>query len=593
MFNIYTQLQKELDDYFTSKISIATKTSGKDISKLGSESKGRYEFSQFETLALIDLYYNSIFDSGQYDSEGQRKIFLNICKFRSDVASKQIDLDVKDFVFVPTEATSEWGAFFLNKKFRQWARKNYFGKLINEIVNDFPKYGTVVVKRVGKVIERIPLSKLRVKQDAKNLKIADYVIEEHEMTYDEMADMGGWDLTGVNLEFGEKAKVFERYGRVPLSFYKEKKKETVTEEDKKRSVDCMCIIMPSSEDSKEKKDGQLLFIEEVDDRPYEEVHWAKIDGRWLGIGEIENQFENQIFRNMVVNMRRRGLLWSGKKVFQSPDTEIAKNLVRDVRDGEILKIMPNGNVTQVNTTTQNLGEFTSAIDEIENNSNQKSFTFEVATGEALPSGTPFRLGVVLSNSVNSHFALKRENLGLFFEEVVYEQLFPIFKKENRKEHILMFSADEEGVELLKQEVISVETSRIFKETLLSGSLPNVETIRQNVTEQIMKRKNLFMGIPEGLYDQLKASAQLVITGEGVDLAKRIETLTNLYTAMAQKQDPRADKILAKILSLTGENYDALAGVKPTEPAVAPIQSPQGMQTMLGQAMQTAGQGNIQ
>lgn len=581
-FNIFAQLQKEINEFETEKIHIAGSEDSQELSKLKGTAIG-YDFSQKDTLNLIELYYNSKFESGQTDSEGQRKIFLNISKFKSDVASKQVDIDVKDFVFVPEDTGSEWGSWFLTRKFRKWARKKYFGKLINEIVNDYPKYGTAVLKVVGDELQRVPLKTLRVKQDAKDLQTSEYVIEEHtDMQLWEMEDYG-WNTKGLDLEWDSKVDVFERYGRVPLSFYKEYNKMKVDEGDEQKSIDVMAILAPTETDPKNSKyGGAILFLEKIKERPYREVHWSKIDGRWLGVGEIELQFENQVFRNMIVNLRRRGLLWSGKKIFQSTDTEVNKNLVRDVRDGEVLKIMPNGNITQVNTTTQALAEFQAATNDIDENSNQKAFTFEVATGEQMQSGTPFRLGVMLSNAVNAHFNLKRENLGLFFEEVVYELLFPVFKKENKKADTMLIPADEEGIESLKEALNNLNVWEVFKEKLLKGEMPNVEQIKLDVEKELTGRNFLSFDFSDNFWETLKVSTALVITGESVNLEKRLETMTNLYNTMVQTGDPRAERVLKRILSSAGENLDMLAGIKPQ---ANPMQA-------MGQAPQAQGQGQM-
>ena len=158
---------------------------------------------------------------------------------------------------------------------------------------------------------------------------------------------------------------------------------------------------------------------------------------------------------MTANLRKRAMYWSSKHVFQSSDTEIAKNLVRNVKDGDVLKIMPNGNITPVAIETRNLAEYDNNDQMWEKNSDQKSFTYEVATGEALPSGTPFRLGVVMSNAVNSHFALKRENFGMFLSKIVSEQLLDVFKRENSKAHNILVSNDEKGIESLKREITCI------------------------------------------------------------------------------------------------------------------------------------------
>lgn len=564
-FNIFAQLFKELDEFFRTKVHIAGSQSQENARYLMPQGSG-YDFSQWETLNRIELYYNSKFESGETDSEGQQKLFLNICKFRALVAAKQTDLDTKDFVFIPEENASVWGAYFMNKRFRQWSKESFFAELINQVNADYSKYGTAVLKKVGSKLERVPLITLRNQQDAHCLKCATYVIEEHkDMTYEDMVKMKEWDVSQLDMKFGQKETVYERHGCVPLSFFKKQKKEEVLAGDEKRSIDCVTLLTLQADKAGKNHGGTILFIEkeEQEDRPYEEACWEKQDGRWLAVGEVENQFENQVARNMTTNQRRRALLWSSKRIFQSSDTELPKNLVRDVKDGDVLRIMPNGNVTQVDMATRNTAEFQSMEDVWERNSDQKSFTFEVATGEALPSGTPFRLGVVLSNSVNSHFALKRENLGLFFNRVIDNLVFPIFEKENSKAHTLNILADEEGSENLKEALIKLHTANEAKDQMLRGIWPDLQVIEAKVQEQIRDRRNIFMDIPQNFYKSLKTSTQLVITGEQVDIPKRLETLTTLRLSLVQEGNlEAAQRVLKQILALTGENHDALVGAKP-------------------------------
>ena len=573
-FSIYGQIQKEIEDFKYSKIHIAGIQEGEQARYLTTQTKG-YQFSQWDTLNLIDLYYNSKFETGNIDSEGQRKLFLNICAFRSDVASKMIDLDTKDFVFIPDDEGSKWGAYFIQKEFKDWARQNYFGDFINELVENYPRYGTVVVKKVGKKLERIPLRKLMNQQDADSLQTATYVIETHEkMTMNDMAKYPDWDTSGLNMEFGETTTVYERYGAVPRSYYEEYSGKK-TNGDPDDAIDVMTVCTLKQDEKGNQDGGSILFMEAIDERPYLEVHWKRQDGRWLGIGEVENQFENQISRNMIANLRRRALLWSSKKVFQSPDDTIARNLVRDVKDGDVIRIMPNGNITQVDMASREVGEFNSAEQMWEQNSDQKSFTFEVATGEALPSGTPFRLGVVLANAVNSHFGLKREKLGLFLKKLVVEYVFDIFKKENSKEHTLTIFGDESGIAELKNIATEIEfNNQVWKSYLSDQPMPDPIMLKQAIDQSYASKTHMFVTVPDKFYDDIKHHIELVITGEEVDTAAKIATYTTLYQSLVQQGDPRAEQVLAKIASLTGENLDASIGKKQPMPQQQ-LQAPQG------------------
>lgn len=552
MFNIYAQLTEEIQDFDQNKVKIASV-----------DGKNGFGFSQKDTLNTVELYWNSKFETGIRDAEGQRKVFLNIVRFRQEIAEKQTDLDVKDFLFIPEVDTDEYGALFLTKKFREWSKKADYGKIINELNRDYSKFGSCVAKLVGNKIERVPLLTMRNQQDAKSLNTASYVILEHnDMTLDQIEAYKDWQVEGLNIGWNEKITVYERYGRVPLDWFKKQKGLNIEAGDDRKSIDTISIIsLNAKRDKQEEEKGNLLFIEQITDRPFRECHWIRVDGRWLGIGEVEKNFENQVFRNMVTNMRKRGLLWSSKKIFQSSDTELSQNLVKDVKDGQVLKILPNGQISQVNMTTQGLQEFELAAKEIDDNADKTSFTFEVSSGEALPSGTPFRLGVMLSQAVANYYSLKRENFGMMMEDIVYDLLLPLFKKENRKEHLLSFTADAEGIEKLKEDIKRVHIYQNAVEQMLNNVYPDINKITADVEEQMSRRGTEWVKVPEAYYDNLAVTTSLVTTGENVNVEKRIETLTNLYTTLSQKGDPRADKILTKIMSLTGESLDSQSAMQ--------------------------------
>lgn len=576
--SIYAQTKRELEEFFNKHIHIAGTEKQESARYLDSRNR-KYTFNQWQTINLIDLYYNSRFESGPYDTEGQRKLFLNIVKFRSDVAAKQIDLDVKDFNFIPEEGESVWPAYFMGKEFKYWAKENYFGELLNRCVENFPRYGWLVLKEVKGDLEFVPLQTLRNQQDAKSLNSARYVIIEHpHMTKDEMKSMKGWNTDIIDLKPGQTETIYERYGFVTVNEYNKYAKNKL-EGDPDDMIDTLSILtLKETKGQNGKKgniSGNVLFMEEITERPFAEVKWSEQHGRVMGIGEVENQFENQIGANLAHNLFRRQLLWSSKKVFQSTDDGIAKNLVKDVKDGDVLQIGPNGNITQVDMSNKAIADFTNFAKATESNADQKSFTFEAATGDSMPSGTPFRLGVLLSNAVSSHFDLKREELGLFFKRAMKELIIPKWKKEFNDEHIISMFADEEGFGTLKDIALHINVNDEVKKSLLSGQLPDLDSIKQRVSSHLDSQRYLFVKIPDSFYDDLDYKVTLTITGEEVDIPKKIETLTNLFTSLQQVQDPRADKVLSRILSLAGENYDVVAGAKPPQPQGTPGMPAQG------------------
>ena len=334
----------------------------------------------------------------------------------------------------------------------------------------------------------------------------------------------------------------------------------------------------------------------MDEYPYEEVHWAKQDGRWLGIGEIENLFENQFSRNELANLRRRALVHASRKVYQSSDDGIAKNLLKDVKDGDILRITPNGQVTQVDNQTRNLAEFGADEQVWETNAQQKSFTYEVATGESLPSGTPFRLGVQLAGAVRSHFDLKREKLGLFFKRVVMEFMVPIFMANTDKEKVLTFKLDEDGVQDMKEAIAEVAAYNSAFEALTFDNPPDYPSLKAKALQEIEQRPYLFVQAFKDMYKNAKQHMELVITGEEMDISAKIETWKTIFQIISQNpmalSDPNSRAILSKIAGLAGENIESvLSNIPPQQMPMAGIgagqQQPAGFQVpqaQPGQAM---------
>lgn len=566
-FNIFSQVATELDAYFNKKIKIG---GGSKTSK-----RKPYEFSQYDTIEVVDYYTNSKFELGDKDSTGQQKFFLNEVAFRADVASKNIDFDVKHFTFIPEEDQAEYGAIFLRKMFRKWAKQYNFGEMLNNMVENFPKYGSIVVQRKGKEVEEINLQKLRVQQDAKDLATADYVILDNGfMTITDMEEYKDWDVSGIEGNWDTKYQVLTRYGRVPLAWYKDYKGESYSKGDEKKTIDVMAVIAPDAE-SKD-PDGKVLFCEEIDERPFLECHYARQHGRWLGIGEVEKQFENQKIRNMVFNLRKQAVAWSAKNIFQTQDDIVINSLVREVKDGDILKISTPNGVTRVDTTNRASGDFNSIDTLVTDNANQRSFTFEVATGEQLKSNTPFRLGALQSEETNKYFSGKRERLGLLLTQIVTDFKIPQFEKELDDEITLAVFANDEEFDKLREAKKNVLKGQSAVNKILADDFEgiNEETLNGEIDGALANKEMDTYTITKDEIKNLKYTVAVETTGESIDIPQKMETLVTLYQSMVQAQDPRAETVLKKIMALAGEKLPA----KPAMPNM------QGMGQGGGQGM---------
>lgn len=582
-------LNENLSDFDSGKLPLVKGKKKESKLRYGGNNEDGYQYSQKNVIENIDLILTSTFREGQYDSQGHRKLYLNTSVFRAEIAEKMTDVDLKNYLFIPNglDPKNSTKVELMKRRFLFWSKKEMYGRTIDELNRDYSRYGTCVAKVLGKRYERVSLRTLKNTQDATSLEEAinsgGYVILEHEMSVHEMKDMPDWNTKG--LKFKGRKKVYEMYTLYPKTFLNGGKFD-VNDEDVVRGV---AFLAPELE-----KENQVLYTNEVPDTVFTECHWQRFDGRWLGYGEIEKQFENQIATNTIENLRRRHLLWASKKVFQSRSETIAKNLDKDVKDGEVLEVGPNGEISQVDMKSNFNADFNAGLEVWNRNGEQKSFNFEVATGEALPSGTPFRLGVILSNAMASYFDKKRENFGMFLEESFFKQIIPIFKKTQKEHRVAILASDPSGA-WVRDAVVEYNVTRGIIESVLADKNPDVEGLRQLYNEMADNVPSFVVDIPAKFYDDAEYYLDLEITGETVDVQKEMETLTTLYTTIVQQNpaDPRADRILNQIVTLTGKAPQSVFGKQDTraigQQAQLMQQTNQGVGSM--QSMATLGQPN--
>ena len=589
-YNLFSKLKENLNDYYNNGVYLIGKPSVKD-SMLDNDKRGMeggYYYSQKLTLEACELAAASKYRKGPKDAEGKTKTFLNIVNFHGDVAENQVGVNTSNYILEPTNDSQSWAVFFMDKKFKEYSDEHSYDDIIDELTHDYCHKGTCVVKKVKDSVERVPLRTLRNSQRAKTLEDAarngGYVIIENEMSYSKMKRYPKWKIDGV-----DKMKihnVFEQMTLIPRAKLNEFKGLAVTEDSWEDMVCCYQVLLPDlATFKKETKDedvgGKILFLEEIIDAPgefpLEEAHYKKIDGRWLGEGEIEKQLQNQISRNLTANLRRRSLMWAAKKIFQSTDDDVAKNLLMEVKDGEVLKVKPNGTVTQVNAQTQHLGDFTADENATKENSQQISFSFEAASGESFASGTPFRLGAILENAVSKYFKRKQDTFSNFLKRSFFNQLIPIFQADIEDEHELRYNIADDQYEDALAGMIKVHKNAILSENWIKGNYVTEEYVMKEVEKELRKKPYIFWIIPERFYKDIHCNMRLNINEP---ISADVESLTTIWDRLDQRGDPRADKVLKAIFSKKGKNTDAImGGATAPKSAIAPANTPVGKDMM--------------
>lgn len=560
-----------------------------------------YDFNQSETLKRINLYANGQFLDGNKDSLGE-KVFFDITTPAVRNAAKNIDLDTKDIQFRAVNGKSNMFLSWLYRRMaKDWMRANKIARKLNQIPEKVSGTGTVVLKKTGGpgVFEFVDLRNLACDASAKCLNDG-WTSERHYYTPNELRTLQkdlGWDKNSVEKAIddflvhrqenfvGEQDSASQKAGKAQYlcvhEFYGYTERGLVNDDpdDKELVLATFIVILPSdakqSEGSNGKKsdrNGLTLHRAEIDEMPYKELHYRRVDGRWLGRGLYEECFPMQETENTRSNWMLMAMRLSQLIVFQTRDKTVLQNVLTDVQNGSIMKFGATDSQSAMlervdtratdNASSNMLGQNVSKVLQGLTNA------FEVTTGETLPSGTPFQLGALMNQNANKLFEFIREDYGLFIEEVFNEWVLPEMEKELSKEAILNI-VDEDELEYVRDYIIKAKAWDSIKKALLSSINPTREQIsvlKEFIADQVNNQKAIDLQIEKGLLS-FEKRVTCVVTDESESPAM-LQTLTTIIQTLGQNPAVADMPAFEKILDMVGL---AKIDVIPRTPAQAPQQ----------------------
>lgn len=543
---ILRQINKEIQDFKTQPIQIVPGLT----------------FNQYETLKQIYFYYNSEFMSGKVDEDGDRKFFLNIVKNPCKVFSKAIDFDTKNIRMLTAGGGDPLKTWFMERDLKFWMRDKQFGKVLNRIFRELPIYGTVVLKVVNGTPYFVDLRNFVVEGDKDCIDDMNYVTEVHNLTVPQFRKVGkemNWDKAkieeAINLYYNQKKashiKLYERYGDVP---------EQDSEGDVSYSYKRVFIadVGEDTYDRYGRLETEHAGVEMSNElwaksTPYWEFHAEKVSGRWLGIGVVETLFEPQIRQNELANLQTKTSYWAALRVFQTRDGAINRNLLSDVRNGEVINV--DSEITQIDMSDRNLAFFNQEEDKWMRNRDELTFSYDVVQGERLPAGTPLGSANLAISQTLSYFEGIQENVALEVKELIYKVIVPQFQKERSLEHTLRLVGQDldQYIAMVKNELTFKEVIRIAVNTGKIVTNEEMDSIGIAIEEAIKQEKEKILTIPTSFYKDLKYDVDIDITGESVDTRVRSATLFAILQAMTADPTMTTDPVKRKFLYTMGED----------------------------------------
>lgn len=618
MKNIFDTIRAERQDFLNNEIEVVP----------------GYNFSQYNTIKKIHLYYNSQYSGSNYEEVNgvmKKKFFHNLSTWRCELATKMIDLDIKDFTLVSTNIDTDFNTFLLERELKVWLKTNKLGKILNDISEELPVYGSCVLEKIGEGAELVDLRYFYVDQSAPNLREAAYKNKKMFMTHAQLRKMGtrGWEYTdqaidnftgkyqrgydnngqqttnnGSSLYFegaGTNApkvdgsplvEVWMRVGQVPLSWFTDRdsdENEYTFARYYVAGIDCYTV-----NDNKViiAEDGLVLYKEQLeeDEDPFREVHYRRTKGRWLGIGIVEGLFENQRRINEVKNQEANAMEAGSIQVFQTRDETVQSNLTTDVQNMEIL--VTKSSIDPISTESRELGGFQNAAVELEKQSDNITFSRDVVSGENAPSGATLGAIQIQTQQTTAVFDYKKENIGLFYTEFIKDLVFPQMEKKLNMEHILRLTGSLEELTRLRTYIATNYANRRIIQEVLSGKefdpTQEIYDMYKSLAMADLSKMGdkIWVQINKNYFKDIEYNVDFEVTGEGRDIYAQIKNSEMLLQALQSDpgllSDPVKKKILYRAMSAMGWSMAELESMESTTMQRGQMQpTPYGQPTQSG------------
>ena len=539
-----------------------------------------FEFNQKDTIEKVYRLYNSKFENGDIDSDGDKKYFYNVVKNPCKVTTKTIDFDTKDIRILTAGGGTPLKTWFYERDLKFWMRDKNFGKVLNRIFAELPIFGSVVLKVIKGTPYFVDLRNFYESPMADTLEDANYIIERHLYSPQQFMRVGkqfGWDNLEKTMEEFRKMKdvdyisVYERYGEIAEG----------NEGDRKYPYKRIFLADVGIDEYDSNKNiipynGVVLKEEEISEHPYWEFHLDKLPGRWLGVGVIEELIDPQIRQNELVNLQAKTSYWAALRLFQTRDQGINRNLMTDVRNGEVLKV--DGEVTQIDMSDRNLAFFNEETQKWQNNRDELSFAYDVMQGQGVRGSNTRGAAMLAGQMANSYFAQIQENIALDIKEFLYEVILPTFESENTGEHTLRLVG--EDLDEINELIIGQMAEDELFNFISTKGIPEkqeFDLIKSAIGESVKQNKEKLFTIPKGFYDGLKYKIDIVITGESQDPnnAAQMEfaALQAITADPTLLQDPLKKKIFFDILEKQGIDITKFESIKPADMSTLMAQMP--------------------
>lgn len=546
--SLLTRIETEIDNYYHSRIEISP-----DVF-----------FSQYKTIKRIYKFRNKYLTDNKIKPDLSYDYYFDIISPRVDSEVKNLRFDTKNILTLSTNPIKDFAAVFIsNTQLKLWMADNGEDDKLKESVEEFVCNGNVGFKKVSDGYDFIdPLNTIITNQKAKSINDTDH-IERHELTASQLLEHEDWDnLQSVIDDCGNKFflaskettqiettskryEVFEFTGQVSEKEFNEVQGKS--DGDSNKFFLAKVVVAGLSKGKKEGK--QTLFAEKFPkgkkmDDYYIYAHRGRFTNRFWREGLYEALFDHQIRANDIGNQLASALDWSSKIIFKSPDSQIMQNIKADMENGDVIQAK---DINQLEVRSQAIDQLIADWNRLMSDADKVANSFEVVRGENLPSGTAFRLGVLMDENAGKMFTLLRQKITMPYQRVFKNWVLPTLVRDLKGEDIFRITGDA----LILEKFREIAARSWYMRNLVQIGPHTSEIADAIIEEKIDELRNLDPTIENSkeIWDGVLQRFIITITGENSDIQDQLQDIINL---LGLEQDPeRISWMLDQIYAARG------------------------------------------
>lgn len=569
-----------------------------------------FNFSQYQTIKRNHLYVNSRF----YDQSlfaGREKLFFNITTFRKDTAKYLIGLDTKNGRLVPKEGANEWATNLLQSEIHLNDKETRMPKKFNDAADKMVTHGSVVIKKTKDGPQIVDLRRLFLDPTVETITDSRFIIIKHYMTPEKLrsqAKKNGWDMQKVK-EIIEKKKgqksfapqsyenfgyknpivstpyieIYERYGEVEAN-----KLDMTGDPVRSLFIVAEPFAIGRSQDGKyEWDEGNVLFKSKwTGPYPFKDAHYRKTEGRWLGIGVVEELYPMQERFNEMANQKRVAMEIEALNLFQTHDATIVNNILTDLQPGDVIKTRLENALKPLANEMRNLSAFEMEDTVYNALSDKISFVNDIVSGRVTNSSLPATNAAIANTNSKSFFRERRQDFAFMWREIYEEWILPQAVKDLSVEHVLAFTGSFEELQKFDEDATQyLLNNAIFDYVQAKGYLPDpndIEKVKATAMQGMKKKgKTRIVHILENMYKYLPLKYDFVLDDESEDAQILANNKFQLLTAIAQNPGLLTDPVTKVMIY----DYAESTGINPIKLEVAETQRQQQLPQQQIQSLQ--------